>query len=90
MTNTNIVFYKELTSGWKRGEANDTRTEEEEEEATPETIRQGTVRMEEHPDYEGALQSATDAGFEVRISGEASIEWTELYDIKSSFALSRF
>jgi hypothetical protein len=74
MTNTNIVFYKDLTSGWKRGE-----------EPTPETIRQGTVRMEEHPDYEAVIQKAKDAGFEVRISGEASIEWAELYDLNQKF-----
>jgi hypothetical protein len=74
MTTTNILFYKELTSGWKVGEA-----------LTPETIRQGTVRMEKHPDYEAVIQKAKDAGFEVRFSGEASVKWTELYDLDQNF-----
>ena len=62
-----------LTSGWRLGEA-----------ASKETIRQGTVRMELHPDYQAAIQKAKDAGFEVRFSGEASIEWTELYDLNQN------
>ncbi len=63
-------LYKSLTSGWEQGEP-----------PTPESIRQGTVRMENHPDYEAAIQKALDAGFEIRISGEAAIEWIELYDL---------
>ena len=63
-----------LTSGWRRGEA-----------PTEETIRQGTVRMEQHPDYQALIQKAKDAGFEVKFSGEASIEWTELYDLNQNF-----
>ena len=74
MTPTNIFFYKDLTSGWKAGKA-----------PTPETIRQGTVRMEEHPNYKAAIQKAKDAGFEVRFSGEASMKWTELYDLQQNF-----
>lgn len=74
MTPTDILFYKDLTSGWEVGEA-----------PTPETIRQGTVRMEEHPDYEAAMQKAKDAGFEVKFSGEASMTWTELYDFEQNF-----
>lgn len=74
MTPTNILFYKDLTSGWEVGQA-----------PTPETIRQGTVRMEEHPDYEATMQVAKDAGFEVRFSGEASMTWTELYDLEQNF-----
>jgi hypothetical protein len=65
--------FENLTSGWRLGCA-----------PTPETIRQGTVRMEEHPDYEADIQKAKDAGFEVRFSGEASIEWTELYDLNQN------
>ncbi len=49
---------------------------------TPETIRQGTVRMELHPDYDAAIQKAQDAGFEVRVSGFASVDWIEVYDQK--------
>lgn len=47
---------------------------------TPETIRQGTVRMEEHPDYETAIQKAKDAGFEIRSAGFASVDRIEFYD----------
>lgn len=71
-TNTNLP--KELTSGWELGEP-----------PSPETIRQGTVRMEDHPDYEAAIKKALDAGFEIRVSGEASVEWTELYDLNQNF-----
>jgi hypothetical protein len=39
MLNTNINLSKELTSGWELGEP-----------PNPESIRQGTVRMEDHPD----------------------------------------
>ena len=74
MTPTDILFYKDLTSGWKVGEA-----------PTPETIRQGTVRMEEHPNYEALMQKAKDAGFEVRFSGEASMKWTKPYALDQNF-----
>lgn len=74
MLNTNIHLPKELTSGWELGEP-----------PTPESIRQGTVRMEDHPDYKAAIEKALDAGFEVRVSGEASVEWTELYDLNQNF-----
>ena len=74
MTPTDILFYKDLTSGWKVGEA-----------PTPETIRQGTVRMEEHPNYEALIQKAKDAGFEVRFSGEASMKWTKPYALDQNF-----
>lgn len=49
---------------------------------TPETIRQGTVRMEWHPDYDTTIQKAKEAGFEVRVSGFASVDWIEVYDQK--------
>ena len=74
MLNTNIYLPKELTSGWELGES-----------PTPETIRQGTVRMEEHPDYETAIQKAKDAGFEIIFTNEASVKWTELYDLNQKF-----
>jgi len=34
---------------------------------TPESIRQGTVRMEEHPEYGGTLESLKAKGYEVKI-----------------------
>lgn len=74
MLYTNKNLPKELTSGWELGEP-----------PTPESIRQGTVRMEDHPGYEAAIQKARDAGFEVKVSGEASVEWTELYDLHQKF-----
>ena len=77
MSPIDAYFFKDLTSGWKLGEP-----------PTPETIRQGTVRMEEHPDYDAAIQNAKDTGFptgmlrnEIRVSREAAIEWSELYDL---------
>ena len=70
MSPIDAYFFKDLTSGWKPGEP-----------PTPETIRQGTVRMEEHPDYEAAIQKAKDAGFEIKATHEAAIKWTELYDL---------
>jgi hypothetical protein len=47
---------------------------------TPESIRQGTVCMEYHPDYDAAIQKAKDAGFEIKTSGFARVEWIEVYD----------
>lgn len=63
-----------LISGWERGEA-----------PTAETIRQGTVRMEEHPDYDAAIQKVKNAGFEIKYSGEASVEWIEIHDKNQKF-----
>lgn len=68
---TDLSFY--LTSGWRIGQS-----------PTPETIRQGTVRMEDHPDYNAAIQKVKNAGFEIRISGEAAVEWTEFYDLNQN------
>ncbi len=45
---------------------------------TPESIRQGTVSMEYHPDYDAAVQKAKDAGFEIKKSGKASVDWMEV------------
>ncbi len=47
---------------------------------TPESIRQGTVCMEFHPDYDAAIQKARDAGFEIKKSGFARVDWIEVYD----------
>lgn len=74
MSPIDAYFFKDLTSGWKTGKP-----------PTPETIRQGTVRMEEHPDYEAAIQKAKDAGFEIKATHEAAIKWTELYDLDQNF-----
>lgn len=70
MSPIDAYFFKDLSSGWKLGEP-----------PTPETIRQGTVRMEEHPDYEAVIQKAKNAGFEIKVTHEAAIKWTELYDL---------
>ena len=47
---------------------------------TAESIRQGTVCMEHHPDYDAAIQKAKDAGFEIKKSGFARVDWIEVYD----------
>ena len=47
---------------------------------TPKTIRQGTVRMEDHPDYDITVQRVKDSGFEIKHSGIAGVEWLEIYD----------
>lgn len=49
-------------------------------EPTPETIRQGTVRMEDHPDYDITVQKVKESGFEIKDSGIAGVEWLEIYD----------
>jgi hypothetical protein len=41
--------------------------------------------LDKHPNYEAVIQKAKDAGFEVRFSGEASMTWTELYDLSQNF-----
>lgn len=69
-----IRLKSSLISGWERGEA-----------PTPETIRQGTVRMEEHPDYDTAIQKVLNAGFEIKYGGEASVESIEIYDKNQNF-----
>lgn len=50
------------------------------EPPTPESIRQGTVCMEYHSDYDATIQKARDAGFEIKKSGFARVEWIEVYD----------
>jgi hypothetical protein len=41
---------------------------------TAETIRQGTVWMESHPDYDAAVQKVKEAGFEIKSSGFARVD----------------
>jgi hypothetical protein len=53
-----------LATGHKEGKTGD--------EATPQEFREGSVRMEDHPDYPKALQEIAEAGFEVRPSTEGS------------------
>lgn len=52
---------------------------------TPETIRQGTVRMEDHPNYDAAIQKAKEAGFEIKLNKIANVAWLEIYDQYGSF-----
>lgn len=47
---------------------------------TSESIRQGTVWMEYHPDYDAAIEKAKDAGFELKKSGFARVDRIEVYD----------
>jgi hypothetical protein len=54
-------------------------------EPTSESIRQGTVRMEGHPDYEQAIQTAKDAGFEIKKSGFARVEVLEIYNQEGNY-----
>lgn len=52
---------------------------------TPESIRQGTVWMEFHPDYSAAIQKTLDAEFEIQKSGFACVDWIEIYDQNHNF-----
>lgn len=48
---------------------------------TAESIRQGTVRMEAHPDYESLIQTAKKVGFVIKYTTDAPyVEITEVYD----------
>lgn len=48
----------------------------------PETIRQGTVYMEAHPDIEAQIQQAKDAGFEIKFTaGDPCVKVVEVYDV---------
>ncbi len=48
---------------------------------TPESIRQGTVRMEAHPDYETLIQTAKNVGFEIKYTSDAPyVDITEVYN----------
>ncbi|MGB0384334.1 MAG: hypothetical protein ACPGWR_05865 [Ardenticatenaceae bacterium] len=73
-TETDILYAK-LVTGARPGEV-----------PTPETIRQGTVRMEDHPDYEATLQKAKDAGFEIQWTDkDPYVEVIEVYDQNRNF-----
>ncbi len=51
----------------------------------PETIRQGTVRMEEHPDYPQVLRELQDAGFDVKsTNGSPYVEVLEVVDVNGN------
>ena len=47
---------------------------------TPDTIREGSVRMEQHPQYEETIGQVKAAGFEIKISNEARVEVKEVLD----------
>ncbi len=51
---------------------------------TPETIREGSVRMEQHPQYEETIKQIKVAGFEIRISNEARVEVKEVVDLNEN------
>ena len=55
-------------------------------EPTPLTIRQGTVRMDAHPDYQALIQTAKDAGFEIKYTpGAPYVEAIEVEDREGNF-----
>jgi F0F1-type ATP synthase membrane subunit b/b' len=47
---------------------------------TPDTIREGSVRMEQHPQYQETIRQVTEAGFEIKVSDGARIEVKEVVD----------
>jgi hypothetical protein len=51
-----------LETGWKTGE-----------QATPDAIRQGTVRMEDHPDFQQVKSDLASRGFELRDGDSARV-----------------
>ena len=51
---------------------------------TPETIREGSVRMEQHPQYEETIKQIKAAGFEIRISNDACVEVKEVVDLNGN------
>jgi len=51
---------------------------------TPETIREGSVRMEQHPQYEEIIKQIKVAGFEIRISNEVRVEVKEVVNLNGN------
>jgi hypothetical protein len=47
---------------------------------TPDTIREGSVRMEQHPQYQETIRQVTEAGFEIKVSDGARVEVKEVVD----------
>jgi len=47
---------------------------------TPDTIREGSVRMKEHPHYQESIKQVKEAGFEIKFSEEARVEVKEVVD----------
>ena len=45
---------------------------------TPDTIREGSVRMEQHPQYEDTIGQVKEAGFEIKVSDVARVEVKEV------------
>jgi hypothetical protein len=57
-------------------------------EPTPLTIRLGTVRMSAHPDYQAVIQTAKDAGFEIKYTeGAPYVEVIEVQDREGNLIL---
>ncbi len=50
------------------------------EEPSEYTIRVGTVRMKDHPNYQAIIQEFRDAGFQINFSDEARLEILEVVD----------
>ena len=47
---------------------------------TPDTIREGSVRIEQHPQYEETIRQVKAAGFEIKVSDVARVEVKEVLD----------
>lgn len=47
---------------------------------TPESIHSGTVRMEQHPQYQEVIRQVKEIGFKIKINDEARIEVIEVLD----------
>ena len=51
---------------------------------TPESIREGSVRMEEHPQYEETIRQVTEAGFKIKISDDKNLVYVEVKEVVTS------
>lgn len=51
---------------------------------TPDTVREGSVRMEQHPQYEETIGQVKAAGFEIKVGKEARVEIKEVVDLNGN------
>jgi len=51
---------------------------------TPETIHEGSVRMEQHPQYQETIRQVTEAGFEIKVTDNKELVCVEVKEVVTS------
>jgi hypothetical protein len=51
---------------------------------TPETIREGSVRMEQHPQYQETIRQVTEAAFEIKVTDDRNLVCVEVKEVVDS------